>query len=69
MLTSYYAYNMYIILDEEGFLATAHICDVEKHISVGFGVDEIMTGSRHAYIVVYFSHGGTWSGIEKSECS
>ncbi len=47
--------------------ATAKICDVEKHVWVGFLVNDYMQDKRYAYVTVYFSHGGSWSGIEQSK--
>lgn len=48
------------------YSATARVCDVERHTWVGFRMDQHMEEGRYAYITVYFSHDGTWAGIEES---
>ncbi len=47
--------------------AMATVCAIENHISAGFLVNEHMQDKRYTYVVVYFSHGGSWSGIENSK--
>ena len=57
----------YLVAEDGKFTATAKVCEVESHISVGFRMDEHIQDQRYAFVMVYFSHGGSWKGIEKSE--
>ncbi len=49
------------------YTATAKVCKVEEHNWAGFRMDEYMQNRRYVFVTVYFSHGGSWSGIESSK--
>uniref|UniRef100_A0A5K3F9L7 CUB domain-containing protein n=1 Tax=Mesocestoides corti TaxID=53468 RepID=A0A5K3F9L7_MESCO len=49
-----------------GFIGKARVCNVERKTWTGFYVSNLLGGSRFAYVSVYFSHNGTWTGIDKN---
>lgn len=57
----------YSVIEGGKYVATAQVCEVEKHVSAGFRMDDYMQGGRYAYVMVYFSQGGSWKNIGNSE--
>lgn len=54
-------------LDDGRYIATATVCNIEKHTWAGFRLEKYLMDGRFGYVTVYFSHNGTWSGIENSK--
>ncbi len=67
-LNSYWTWIFRWKLENEGaYRITTQICDVESKVWVGFLMDELMEEARYAFFTAYFSQGGQWLNIEKSE--
>lgn len=57
------------LVSDDMYIAETTVCEVEKHIWVGWKVDELMQDGRVGYITRYFSQGGKWTNIQESKFS